>query len=111
MLKGGYLLEVRIDSHARATKDLDLAMRSVGEKAEVAALLREALSVDPDSDHIHRLPTAVASVAGNGPAAKKVLNHERLAASNPFVYEDRKLNEGLQLSVARYGVSPRKSRR
>lgn len=70
VLKGGYLLEVRIDSHARATKDLDLAMRSVGEKAEVAALLREALSVDPDGDHftfrVSEVTPLATDVRGNG---------------------------------------------
>ena len=51
VLKGGYLLEARIDSTVRATKDLDLAMRTADGKAEVAALLREGLATDPDGDH------------------------------------------------------------
>lgn len=51
VLKGGYLLEVRLQSRARATKDLDLAMRTVDTGADVAALLRAALLPDPDGDH------------------------------------------------------------
>lgn len=50
VLKGGYLLEARIDTRARATKDLDLAMRTVGNGADVVNLLRSALVSDPDGD-------------------------------------------------------------
>lgn len=63
VLKGGYLLEARLQSRSRATKDLDLAMREVADGAEVTTLLRNALSHDPDNDHFiftAASPTALA---------------------------------------------------
>lgn len=51
VLKGGYLLETRLESRSRATKDLDLAMREVRDGSQLASLLREALTSDPDEDH------------------------------------------------------------
>lgn len=50
VLKGGYLLEARLHPRARATRDLDLAIR-LGDNDSVAVLLREALNHDPDGDH------------------------------------------------------------
>ena len=63
VLKGGYLLEARLDTRARATKDLDLAMRSVDTGSEVQTMLRAALVRDPDGDHFKFTvspPTALA---------------------------------------------------
>ncbi|MEO6944774.1 MAG: nucleotidyl transferase AbiEii/AbiGii toxin family protein, partial [Lacisediminihabitans sp.] len=51
VLKGGYLLEARLSSQFRATKDLDLAIREVGSGAGVMSLLHEALALDPDNDN------------------------------------------------------------
>ena len=51
VLKGGYLLEARVSVRTRATKDVDLAMRTVGNGSDVVALLRSALTPDPDGDH------------------------------------------------------------
>lgn len=51
VLKGGYLLEARLQSRSRATKDLDLAMREVRDGTQVVSLLREAFASDPDHDH------------------------------------------------------------
>ena len=50
VLKGGFLLETRIDTRTRATKDLDLAMRTVGNSADVVRLLQQTLAPDPDGD-------------------------------------------------------------
>lgn len=51
VLKGGYLLEARLFSRSRATKDLDLAMREVEDGADMSSVLRVALARDPDNDH------------------------------------------------------------
>ncbi|OMH27693.1 hypothetical protein BKD30_03370 [Tersicoccus phoenicis] len=48
VLKGGYLLEARLGSRARATRDLDLAL--VGTADDLADALTEALQVDVDQD-------------------------------------------------------------
>jgi hypothetical protein len=49
VLKGGFLLETRLQFGARATKDLDLAMKAAGEDA--FAKLASAVTADPDNDH------------------------------------------------------------
>lgn len=49
VLKGGFLLETRLQFGARATKDLDLAMKAAGEDA--SARLATAVTADPDNDH------------------------------------------------------------
>lgn len=48
VLKGGFLLEARLGARARATKDLDLALRDGA--ADASDALREALEVDIDGD-------------------------------------------------------------
>ena len=71
VLQGGYLLEVRIDVRARATKDLDLAMRTAGSGAEVVELLQRALAPDPDGDtftFVVSPATALAEGAGGSQA-------------------------------------------
>lgn len=54
VLKGGMALEIRIGDRARATRDLDLALRHVsrgGDDGEwVRGVLVEALIADPDND-------------------------------------------------------------
>ncbi len=51
VLKGGMALELRLGDRARATKDLDLALREASHQAaEIRDLLIEALSRDPDGD-------------------------------------------------------------
>ena len=66
VLKGGYLLEARLLTRSRATKDLDLAMREVDDGAEVASLLREALTRDPDNDHFNFTVAAPTELAMDG---------------------------------------------
>lgn len=51
VLKGGMALEVRLGDRARSTRDLDLAVRQVGEDAAtVRDHLIEALAGDPEGD-------------------------------------------------------------
>jgi hypothetical protein len=51
VLKGGMAMELRLQDRARATKDLDLALREAAVAGEsVRALIAEALSEDPDGD-------------------------------------------------------------
>lgn len=66
VLKGGYLLETRLQSRSRATKDLDLAMRGVRDGTQVVALLREALARDPDEDHFVFIAAAPTPLATDG---------------------------------------------
>jgi hypothetical protein len=51
VLKGGVALEVRLRNRARATKDLDLAVRGVSESGQLIETLAEALGTDPDDDY------------------------------------------------------------
>ncbi len=54
VLKGGMALEIRMGNRARATKDLDLALRGVAPEGAVGEWVRdalvEALATDPDND-------------------------------------------------------------
>ncbi len=71
VLKGGYCLEVRLDTQARATRDLDLALLSsvVSTVLDVQDLLGAALETDVDGDGFRfdvELPVALATdEAGN----------------------------------------------
>lgn len=49
VLKGGYLLEVRLGAWARATRDVDLALSEA--TSDLCEALRTALDSDPDGDH------------------------------------------------------------
>lgn len=85
VLKGGYLLEARLGTRARATRDVDLAISEA--TADLADALREALDHDPDGDHFVFRVTGARSHRGNalalgGPGAH--LSVEALLASRPF---------------------------
>ncbi|MEU2200771.1 nucleotidyl transferase AbiEii/AbiGii toxin family protein [Isoptericola sp. NPDC019482] len=59
VLKGGYLLEARLGTRARATRDLDLALTEP--VTELANLLTDALADDVDGDGFVFLVSAVRS--------------------------------------------------
>lgn len=63
VLKGGYLLETRLGSGFRTTRDLDLAIASLAVGADIAEHVAEALSDDPDSDFFRFQTTGVAVLA------------------------------------------------
>jgi hypothetical protein len=51
VLKGGLALELRLDGHCRATRDLDLAtLDTTGDGADVRSRLADALAVDGHAD-------------------------------------------------------------
>lgn len=72
VLKGGFLLEARLRSGARTTKDLDLAAKSAGEDAAIR--LAAALSADPDSDYFTFaiIKSTALAVDGRGNRARRV---------------------------------------
>jgi len=52
VLKGGFLLEVRIPAGARATKDIDFATAPVESQDELIERLEDALDTDDDGDFL-----------------------------------------------------------
>ena len=70
VLKGGMALELRLDERARATKDLDLALRDGDAEAPMRERLVESLLVDPYGDRfefqIARVEALSADEAGRG---------------------------------------------
>ena len=52
VLKGGFLLEIRIPAGARSTKDLDFATARAESNDELLDRIEEALQMDPDGDFL-----------------------------------------------------------
>lgn len=75
VLKGGFAVELRRPGLARATRDIDLALRTSsetrGDGTFARSLLSEALTPDPDMDRFHFVvgaPTGLADDAYGRPA-------------------------------------------
>ncbi|MFF5424519.1 MULTISPECIES: nucleotidyl transferase AbiEii/AbiGii toxin family protein [unclassified Streptomyces] len=97
ILKGGAALEFRLRDRARATKDLDLAVRATDLNGDtVRDALLDALGEDPDGDWFaFRIapPVALAADAGGRPAWR--FSVEARLAGKPFA--------GIRLDVAARG--------